>query len=305
MTPAPTAVVRTWARDNGYVVSDRGRIPAEVQRAYDAAHPGDAESPPAASAAPPAAGPQDWPQPTGQPHWGPPPSQPQWGPPPGQQPWPPPPGQQPWPPPPPVWHDTGTDGFAITALVLGILPVCGGLLGILFGILSLNRISGTHKSGRRLAIAGIVLGTLWLIGIGVGVAVSIANEADRDPSGAVTSSGDVDATQLRIGDCPEKAPEGTTYTVHVVPCSQPHAAEVFAQFTLEGPDFPGAAQVDRFASGGCRKRVAGYAGPDAGADYDLLYLVPTSDTWSQGDRQVTCMIGGPNGTSVRGSLRSA
>jgi len=31
------AAVRTWARKNGYQVADRGRIPREVQDAYDAA----------------------------------------------------------------------------------------------------------------------------------------------------------------------------------------------------------------------------------------------------------------------------
>ncbi|HLS93706.1 MAG TPA: Lsr2 family protein [Microbacterium sp.] len=30
--------VREWARDNGYSVSDRGRVPGEVLEAYDAAH---------------------------------------------------------------------------------------------------------------------------------------------------------------------------------------------------------------------------------------------------------------------------
>jgi hypothetical protein len=30
--------VREWARSNGYDVSDRGRIPATVRQAYDAAH---------------------------------------------------------------------------------------------------------------------------------------------------------------------------------------------------------------------------------------------------------------------------
>ena len=30
--------VREWARDNGHTVSDRGRISAEVQAAYDKAH---------------------------------------------------------------------------------------------------------------------------------------------------------------------------------------------------------------------------------------------------------------------------
>jgi hypothetical protein len=32
------ADVRIWARDNGYTVSDRGRVPAEIKTAYDAAH---------------------------------------------------------------------------------------------------------------------------------------------------------------------------------------------------------------------------------------------------------------------------
>jgi len=32
------AAVREWAKNNGHQVSDRGRISAEVQRAYDAAH---------------------------------------------------------------------------------------------------------------------------------------------------------------------------------------------------------------------------------------------------------------------------
>ena len=30
--------IRVWARANGYEVSDRGRVPADIQRAYDAAH---------------------------------------------------------------------------------------------------------------------------------------------------------------------------------------------------------------------------------------------------------------------------
>ncbi|WP_433674819.1 histone-like nucleoid-structuring protein Lsr2 [Microbacterium gorillae] len=32
------AAVRAWANDNGHPVSDRGRVPASVLEAYDAAH---------------------------------------------------------------------------------------------------------------------------------------------------------------------------------------------------------------------------------------------------------------------------
>ena len=33
-----SASVRDWAKEQGLVVSDRGRIPADVERKYDAAH---------------------------------------------------------------------------------------------------------------------------------------------------------------------------------------------------------------------------------------------------------------------------
>ena len=32
------AAMRAWARDNGYSVSDRGRVSSEIQSAYHAAH---------------------------------------------------------------------------------------------------------------------------------------------------------------------------------------------------------------------------------------------------------------------------
>ena len=32
------SAIRAWAQQNGFEVSDRGRIPGEVQAAYDAAH---------------------------------------------------------------------------------------------------------------------------------------------------------------------------------------------------------------------------------------------------------------------------
>ena len=36
--PDRTKAVREWAKSNGHAVSARGRIPSEVQHAYDSAH---------------------------------------------------------------------------------------------------------------------------------------------------------------------------------------------------------------------------------------------------------------------------
>jgi len=53
------------------------------------------------------------------------------------------------------------DGFAIAALVLGILG--GSILAIIFAIVSLNRIKKARTRGKGMAIAGLVLGILGLI----------------------------------------------------------------------------------------------------------------------------------------------
>ncbi|MBM7366330.1 histone-like nucleoid-structuring protein Lsr2 [Gordonia hydrophobica] len=37
-TAPNTRTVRQWATENGYTVSDRGRIPADIVAAYEAAH---------------------------------------------------------------------------------------------------------------------------------------------------------------------------------------------------------------------------------------------------------------------------
>lgn len=79
---------------------------------------------------------------------------------------------QPPPPPPPVpqavYVQTKTNGFAIAALVLGIVWVywVGSILALVFGYVAKSQIerSGGRESGLGMATAGIVLG--W-IGVGI------------------------------------------------------------------------------------------------------------------------------------------
>jgi hypothetical protein len=66
----------------------------------------------------------------------------------------------------------GTNGLAVTSLVLGILWVywIGSLLALVFGYVALIQIRERNESGRGMAIAGIVLG--W-IGAGIGILVLV------------------------------------------------------------------------------------------------------------------------------------
>jgi hypothetical protein len=59
----------------------------------------------------------------------------------------------------------GTDGFAIASLVLGVLGFVGicAILGVIFGLVALNRIGNTQRAGRGMAIAGTVIGGVWLV----------------------------------------------------------------------------------------------------------------------------------------------
>jgi hypothetical protein len=68
----------------------------------------------------------------------------------------------------------GTNGFAITALVFGIL---GGILfAIIFGCIGLTQTKRTGQAGRGLAITGLVLAGVWVLGI-AGIIVAAVTSA--------------------------------------------------------------------------------------------------------------------------------
>lgn len=78
---------------------------------------------------------------------------------------------------------TTVDGYAIAALVTGILGVCAGVLALYLGTKAKTRIraSGGTKNGTGLATAGQVLGSLWLAYLVISVAIALSNAGDMPP----------------------------------------------------------------------------------------------------------------------------
>lgn len=122
----------------------------------------------------------------------------------------PPPGSGAIPPPPPAWPSgtaqpgafaaaarPGTNGFAIAALVLGILWLCGlgSLLALIFGIVALSQIKRSGQGGKGMAIAGIVLGIIGLLAV---VATVIALLAASDE---IVSNQPDEFDDVSIVDC--------------------------------------------------------------------------------------------------------
>ena len=135
----------------------------------------------------------------------------------------------------------GTNGFAIAALVFGIVPVC--FIGIVFGIIALVQTSKTGQKGKGFAITGLVLSGVWLIGLVTLGVVASQDTADRDSSGKVTKEGKVFAEDLKVGDCFNGLNDvqvgDNIGTVRAIPCGKLHEAEAFAHVHLEGSSYPG------------------------------------------------------------------
>jgi hypothetical protein len=223
--------------------------------------------------------------------------------PPPYNPYPPQPyGGWPYQPYPPPAANPGVNGFAVASLVLGIT---GGVpLSVIFGIVALVQMRTRAYRGKGMAIAGLVLSGVWVVGFATLIVVLIASAADRDSSGQLTEGGSVSAYQLRPGDCVNDLEErNNILSVRGVPCAQPHEGEVFASFAVSGSTWPGEASISQQAEDGCQDRFQAYA-PNADAEsLDLFSLQPTRQTWARGDREVICIAIDPAGKRT-GSLRN-
>ena len=69
-------------------------------------------------------------------------------------------------PPYPYWQHVSyptTNGFAIAALACSFFIIFGAILGIIFGCVALSQIRRQGQRGRGMAIAGIVIGSCWIV----------------------------------------------------------------------------------------------------------------------------------------------
>jgi len=198
-----------------------------------------------------------------------------------------------WGPPPAGFgRPVGTNPLAIASLVLGIVGVIlfglGQIVGLVLGLVALSQIKRTGQNGRGLAIAGITLSSLWIVGFVVVVAFGVVGGlgAANDPAGRQKL-----VSSLRAGDC-VSVPDGTTTarTVPSVDCTVPHTGEVYATFDLPRGPFPGDEGVLAQARQECSPRLSDYA-PTAAFDAQVttLIVVPRSGDWATGDRAVVCI----------------
>jgi hypothetical protein len=169
-----------------------------------------------------------------------------------------------------------TNWWAIVSLIFGVIG--GVIVSVICGIVALSK-AKQGQGGRGMAIAGLVLSGLWVLG---GVAAVVIY--------FLIGQGTVTATDVKVGDCLKEIPGSTrVMTVDTIGCDQPHAGEVFAVLQMPDGDFPGQSAIEDYQNK-CEPELASYS-PDAITDdsVQLYVLYPTAETWKQGDRAVTCI----------------
>jgi len=120
-----------------------------------------------------------------------------------------------------------------------------------------------------------------------------ATNADRDSTGAIVSGGNVDAFQVKVGDCFNDASMEIEEISNVagVPCSEPHDNETYALVNLTIDNYPGADQMGDLANDACMEKFAGFVGRDyESSSLDILTMYPSADSWKQDDREVICAV---------------
>jgi hypothetical protein len=142
---------------------------------------------------------------------------------------------------------------------------------------------------RRLPLSLIIWGVILA---GVVIASAVFN-ASRNDEGDITKAGDLQITDLRVGDCFDlKDPAADLIEdVKAVPCTQEHEYELFHIASLSANGYPTDAAFTTFIESECLpafETFVGLAYDDS--ELDMFPVVPTKDAWDDGDRAIQCAV---------------
>lgn len=148
----------------------------------------------------------------------------------------------------------------------------------------------------------------WGIYIAVALGFVIYNavtEADRDSTGAIVGGGNVDAFQIRVGDCFDDTSSLDNITsLPGVPCAEPHDNEAFAVLDLTITTYPEGDAMANLAHNSCMERFESFVGKDYdSSSLDIFTMYPTTESWKQNDREVVCAVYDMKSTKLVGSVK--
>jgi hypothetical protein len=163
---------------------------------------------------------------------------------------------------------------------------------------------GSVPFWRRIPIGWLIV----LVVIGGGAVVGWYFAADRGSGGEITKAGDLEAKDLRVGDCFDlKDPASDEVgDVTAVPCTDEHEFELFFAASLPEGEFPGDPAFKTYVQANCFPAFATFVGtPYDDSELDVYWLQPTDDGWRDGDRSVQCAVYHPRIHRLKESLKGS
>ncbi len=117
-----------------------------------------------------------------------------------------------------------------------------------------------------------------------------------------------DPARLEVGDCFDVPSETSAIgSITTRACSEPHGGEAFHVYEADAADaYPSDTDWEQLIHPICDPVFEDYTGTFVGdrVDIEYLYLVPTPERWSAGDRRVTCFISSLDGAPLTKSHRA-
>jgi hypothetical protein len=162
---------------------------------------------------------------------------------------------------------------------------------------ALAKIRRQPQRGKGLAIAGLCLSGVWVVGvIAVVLVVSTQSAAQRSPdSTQITKPGHLSALDLRTGDCFQNPtgsdPASEVGDVAAVPCTTAHDAQVIGQLPVAGSDYPGEAAFTAQAKPGCEAAEKSAVDQSKVTEtMSLLWIYPEEGAWDDGTKTISCLV---------------
>lgn len=150
----------------------------------------------------------------------------------------------------------------------------------------------------------IRVGVFGIIGL-VGWIYTEVTSVDRDDQGNISKSGEVNAFEIKVGDCLENVEVVDFSSTTGIPCSEPHQLEVFASTNLPTTIGYENDEYNNFIIDFCEANLFAYAGINANLDeYTYSFLGPTAEGFADGDRDLDCVARRIDDMMTTGSIKN-
>jgi hypothetical protein len=160
---------------------------------------------------------------------------------------------------------------------------------------------GPARRGSPLAVTlTAIIGVLAVAAVVTAVIVTHRQHQAKAPTHPLRGT----IFQLRSRQCMNSGPNGTA-VAHVIPCAQPHDAEIYGTVRVAGSSWPGAAVLGKDARQGCQSRLNGFLNQQLPpTNVTELYVFPNRGAWAVGGRSVICEFRGVQG-KLTGPVRAS